>query len=73
MGQGPELGVELGPQLVRAVVPRPAQVQREVGERLDSDIVCAAHDELPPSVSSVRNGATTNPASRQPSSPPLRG
>src|SRR5438552_15058922 len=54
MGQGPELGIELGPQLVRAAVPRPAQVQRELGKRLDSDIFCAAHDELPPSVSSAR-------------------
>src|SRR6266446_209828 len=54
MRQGPELGVELDPQLVRAVVPRPAQVQRKLGERLDSDILCPAHDELPPSVSSVR-------------------
>src|SRR2546423_1430166 len=64
MGQGPELGVELGPQLVRAAVPRPAQVQRELGERLDSDIFCTAHDELPPSVSSVRKAACSRRSNR---------
>src|SRR5439155_25672499 len=47
MRQGPELGVELSPQLVSAPVPRPTQVQRELGERLDPDIFCPAHDEGP--------------------------
>src|SRR5712692_4328686 len=48
VGQSPELGVELGPQLVRAAVPRPTQIQRELGERLDPDVLRPAHDDSPP-------------------------
>src|SRR6267142_5201567 len=44
VGQGPEFGLELGPQLIRAPVPRPAHVQRELGERLDPDILDLAHE-----------------------------
>lgn len=35
--EGPELRLELGPKLVGAVVPRPAQVQRELREGLGGD------------------------------------
>src|SRR6266542_988202 len=37
------LGVEPGPQLVRAAVPRPAQVQGHLGERLDPDVLRPVH------------------------------
>src|SRR5207247_11286425 len=44
MGQRPELGIELGPQLVSGTAPRPAQVQGELPERVDPDVLRLAHD-----------------------------
>src|SRR5213079_3316544 len=64
--QGPELGVELSPQLVRTTVPRPAQIQRELGERLEPDVLRLAHDGGPPSCSrsdAVLDIVVTRPSS----------
>src|SRR5216683_694677 len=43
MGQAPELGVELGPQLVGTVIPRPTQVQCEFTQYRGIDLVASAH------------------------------
>ena len=40
----PQLGVERSPQLVGAAVPRPAQIERDLGELSDPDVVWPAHE-----------------------------
>src|SRR6266566_6139102 len=70
MGQGPELGVELGPQLVGAAIPRPAEIQRELGECLDPDVRRPAHDESPPSAMPRITPPTRRDADAR--APPLR-
>ena len=38
MGEGPELGIELTPELVAAVIPRPAKIEREFLQRVVPDV-----------------------------------
>src|SRR2546427_6165250 len=44
MRHRPERGIELGPKLGSGAAPRPAQVQRELSERVDPDVLRLAHD-----------------------------
>src|SRR5919197_2961891 len=41
--QGPQVWVELGPELVAAAVPRPPQIEGEIRQRLQPDRVIRGH------------------------------